>query len=211
MKNIRIIIFVILVLSFITLAIHGEKEVTQVPHTNDTNMTDENTNPTVTFKTNLGDVTFELFTDTMPTTAGNFVKLATEGFYTDTKFHRVINGFMIQGGDPLTKDDASQAAWGTGGPGYAIPDEFVEGLSNVVGTLSMANSGPNTGGSQFFINHADNVFLDFDKEPLSSKHPVFGKVIDGMDVVNNIATVTVGPQDVPQTPIVISEVIVSGE
>ena len=143
-------------------------------------------NPIVVLKTNKGDIKIELFMDKMPITAGNFKKLAESGYYDGVKFHRVIDNFMIQGGDPLSKDDSKEAIWGTGGPGYAIEDEFVDGLSNLKGTISMANSGPNTGGSQFFINTVDNIYLDFDKEPLQSKHPVFGKVVDGMDVVLDI-------------------------
>lgn len=152
-------------------------------------------NPIAVFETNKGNVEIELFADTMPITAGNFAKLVKEGYYDGIKFHRVIDGFMIQGGDPLTKDDTKMAAWGTGGPGYAIADEHIVGelLTNTRGTLSMANSGPNSGGSQFFINLVDNIGLDFDKPPLSSAHPVFGRVITGMDVVDAIGKVAVTP------------------
>lgn len=155
-------------------------------------------------KTSLGEITIELFGEQMPITVGNFVSLAQSGFYDGIKFHRVIPNFMAQVGDPLTKDDAQMARWGTGGPGYTIADEFVSGLSNVRGTLSMANTGQaNSGGSQFFINVADNTMLDFDKEPLSSKHPVFGRVVSGMDVVDRIVSVPTGAQDRPLEPIVI--------
>ncbi len=162
-------------------------------------------NPVAVFKTTKGDIGIELFTDTMPITAGNFLKLAQEGFYNGIKFHRVIPNFMIQGGDPLSKGD-NTVLYGTGGPGYAIADEFVEGLSNVRGTIAMANSGPNTGGSQFFINLVDNVGLDFNKEPLTSKHPVFGKVVSGMDVVDAISKVETGAGDIPTIPVVIETV-----
>ena len=140
----------------------------------------------------------------MPVTAGNFIKLAEEGFYNGIQFHRVIDGFMIQGGDPITKTD-EVFRYGTGGPGYAIPDEHIAGeyLTNVRGTISMANSGPNSGGSQFFINVADNTNLDFDKQPLSSKHPVFGRVLSGMEVVDAIAKVEVNDRDLPLEPVVI--------
>ena len=159
-------------------------------------------------KTNKGDITLELFMDKTPITAGNFVKLVREGFYNGTKFHRVIAGFMIQGGDPSSKGDDS-SVYGTGGPGYTIQDEFVEELSNVRGTISMANIGqPNSGGSQFFINLGDNTGLDFNKEPLTSKHPVFGKVAEGMDVVDAIAQVDTDSRDVPVDPLIISEIIV---
>ena len=132
----------------------------------------------------------------MPITTGNFEKLVKEGFYDGTIFHRVIDEFMIQGGDPV--------GTGMGGPGYTIEDEFVEGHSNVRGTISMENTGqPNTGGSQFFINLVDNSRLDFDKEPLTSKHPAFGEVIEGMDVVDAIAKVPKGAADKPLEDVII--------
>ena len=165
-------------------------------------------NPIVTLATSEGDIKLELFLDKMPKTAGNFVKLAKDGFYNGTKFHRVISGFMIQGGDPNTKTD-NVDIYGTGGPGYTIEDEFVEGLYNYRGTISMANTGrPNSGGSQFFINLVDNNFLDFDKQPLQSKHPVFGRVIEGMDVVDAIAELKTNNSDLPVEPVIIHEVIV---
>jgi len=166
-------------------------------------MTNEN-NPVAEFVTNLGTFELELFEDTMPITAGNFIKLAEEGFYNGIQFHRVIDGFMIQGGDPITKTD-EVFRYGTGGPGYAIPDEHVAGeyLTNLRGTISMANSGPDSGGSQFFINVADNTNLDFNKPPLSSKHPVFGRIVSGMDVVDNIAKVKVSDRDLPLEAVVI--------
>ena len=166
-------------------------------------------NTTVVMKTNKGDITIELFTKDMPITAGNFLKLAKEDFYDGVKFHRVIDNFMIQGGDPLTKDDTMASRWGTGGPGYAIQDEFVPGYSNVRGTISMANSGPNTGGSQFFINTRDNINLDYDKPPLTSQHPVFGKVVAGMEVVDAISKTQTGPGDVPVEPVVIEDIVAS--
>jgi peptidylprolyl isomerase len=160
----------------------------------------------VVLKTNMGDITLELFTGKMPITTGNFLTLAEEGFYNETKFHRIIKGFMIQGGDPNSRGDDT-ATYGRGGPGYTIEDEFADGLSNVTGTISMANTGrPDSGGSQFFINVADNTGLDFDKEPLTSKHPVFGRVIEGMDVVNIIQSVPTGAGDMPVEPVVIEEI-----
>ena len=131
--------------------------------------------------TNQGEIKIELFSD-MPITVGNFEKLVSKGFYDGVIFHRVIDGFMIQGGDPT--------GTGRGGPGYTIKDEF-KGHSNVRGTIAMANAGPNTGGSQFFINLVDNTFLD-------SKHPVFGKVIEGMGVVDKISKVETDSQDRPR-------------
>jgi len=164
-------------------------------------------NPIAVLTTNKGVIEIELYKDVMPITAGNFEKLVNEGYYDGIKFHRVIDGFMIQGGDPLTKDDAAQARWGTGGPGYAIADEHVAGekLSNTRGSISMANSGPNSGGSQFFINLVDNTPLDFDKQPLTSKHPVFGRVVKGIDVVDAIGSVETGPRDVPVSPVIIEK------
>ena len=172
----------------------------------DVTMTNDN-NPVAVFTTNKGVVEIELFEDTMPITAGNFKKLANEGFYNGTKFHRVIEGFMIQGGDPISKTDEVMR-YGTGNPGYAIQDEHIKGqyLTNVRGTISMANSGPNSGGSQFFINLVDNLGLDFDKEPLQSKHPVFGRVVKGMEVVDAIAQVETNPRDVPVEPVIVEKV-----
>ena len=165
-------------------------------------------NPIIILKTNKGDITLELTLDKTPKTAGNFLKLAREGFFDGTKFHRIIAGFVIQGGDPNSKGD-DKVSYGRGGPGYTIEDEFVSELSNVRGTISMANTGqPNSGGSQFFINLMDNVGLDFDKPPEISRHPVFGKVISGMKVVNEIAKVEVDQMGVPVEAVVIESVIV---
>lgn len=165
-------------------------------------------NPVAKITTNKGVIELELFADTMPVTTGNFMKLAEEGYYNSTKFHRVIEGFMIQGGDPNTKTDEVMS-YGMGGPGYTIADEHIKGeyLTNVRGTISMANSGPQSGGSQFFINLVDNTFLDFDKEPLSSKHPVFGRVVGGMEIVDAIAQVDVNPgNNLPLEAIVVEKV-----
>src|SRR6478672_9882659 len=141
-------------------------------------------NPTATFDTSLGSFTAEIYLDKMPVTAGNFIKLAKEGFYDGLHFHRVINNFMIQFGCPHSRD-ANSARAGTGNsPHGTIKDEFPENakLSNEPGTLSMANTGsPNSGSCQFFINTVHNSFLDF-FTPGPSKHPVFGKVIEGMEV-----------------------------
>lgn len=152
------------------------------------NQGDDKMTKVVLMKTTMGDIKIELY-DNMPITAGNFEKLVKEGYYDGIIFHRIIANFMIQGGDPT--------GTGMGGPGYAIKDEFVEGSSNLKGTISMANSGPNSGGSQFFINLVDNTYLDWDKPPFTSKHPVFGKVIEGMDVVEKMGKVQVDPSDKP--------------
>ncbi len=153
------------------------------------------------FTTNRGEFTVVLDDATTPNTVANFVKLAKSGFYDGVKFHRVIAGFMIQGGDPLTKDDNMSAFWGTGGPGYTFADEISPENNNVIGTISMANAGPNTNGSQFFINCADNVFLD-------RKHTVFGHVSQGMDVVEMIESVPVDRSDRPVHPVVIERIAI---
>ena len=144
-------------------------------------MEDDSKGKTVVLKTNMGDIRIELYDD-MPITAGNFEKLVKQGFYDGVIFHRVISGFMIQGGDPT--------GTGMGGPGYTIDDEFTLSNKNDRGTISMANSGPNTGGSQFFINLVDNNYLD-------PKHPVFGRVVEGMEVIDEIGKVKTDSNDRP--------------
>lgn len=142
----------------------------------------------ILIKTTIGDIVVQLDAD-MPVTAGNFKKLVEKGFFDGTIFHRVIDKFMIQGGDPT--------GTGTGGPGYSIKDEFTSRNRNDRGTISMANAGPNTGGSQFFINLVDNSYLD-------KAHPVFGRVIQGMDVVDRIGKVRTNAQDRPLTVVKIT-------
>ena len=165
-------------------------------------------NPIIILRTSEGDIALELFLDKTPKTAGNFLKLSREGFFDGTKFHRVIQGFVIQGGDPNSKGD-DKISYGRGGPGYTIEDEFVSGFSNVRGTISMANTGrPNSGGSQFFINLADNTGLDFDKPPEVSQHPVFGKVVSGMDIVDKIAKVEVDQTGIPVSAVTIKSVVI---
>lgn len=156
-------------------------------------------NMKATIKTNLGDIELELFSDKTPNTANNFVKLAKAGFYNNTKFHRVIKDFMIQGGDPLSKDDSKKSDWGKGGPGYAFADEIGSENKNLTGTIAMANSGPNTNGSQFFINTIDNDYLD-------TKHTVFGRVVNGMDIVHQIENVPTDGNDCPTTPVIVQEI-----
>lgn len=169
----------------------------------------EKLNPIVTLKTSSGDIMLELTLDKTPKTVENFLKLARENFFDGTKFHRVIAGFVIQGGDPNSKG-SDKISYGRGGPGYTIEDEFVSGLSNVRGTISMANTGqPNSGGSQFFINLVDNFGLDFDKPPEISRHPVFGKVISGMEVVDAIAKVEVDQNGIPVDSVVIEKMIIT--
>jgi peptidylprolyl isomerase len=129
----------------------------------------------------MGNITIALAPD-MPITAGNFETLVKKGYYNGVIFHRIIDGFMLQGGDPT--------GTGRGGPGYVIKDEFTAHNRNDRGTISMANAGANTGGSQFFINLVNNNFLD-------SKHPVFGNVVEGMDVVDAIGKVKTDTNDRP--------------
>ncbi|NVB38811.1 peptidylprolyl isomerase [Pseudenhygromyxa sp. WMMC2535] len=146
-------------------------------------------NPTAVFDTSEGTFKAEIFEEQMPITAGNFIKLAESGFYDGLHFHRVIPGFMCQFGCPHSKDPNSGRA-GTGGPPSGnIQDEFLDNakFSNEPGTLSMANTGrPNSGGSQFFINTAHNKFLDWWDQSTPSKHPVFGRVSEGMDVLEKL-------------------------
>ena len=140
-------------------------------------------NRTATFDTTAGSFKIELYEDKAPVTTKNFIDLAQKGFYNGTVFHRVIDGFMIQGGDPT--------GTGRGGPGYMIKDEFHKELKHTdAGLLSMANAGPNTGGSQFFITLAATPWLD-------NKHAIFGKVVDGMDVVKKIGKTRTGAADRP--------------
>lgn len=151
------------------------------------------------FKTNVGDITVEFYNDDSPVTVNNFLYLASKGFYNGTLFHRVIKDFMIQGGDPLSKtEDTSRH--GTGGPEYRFQDEF-NSHPLVEGSLAMANAGPGTNGSQFFIVTAQSTpWLD-------GKHTNFGKVIDGMDIVKQIEGVQTGVADHPITDIIINEII----
>ena len=139
----------------------------------------------VRLETTLGTIVIELSPD-MPVTAGNFEKLVRKGYYDGVIFHRVIPGFMIQGGDPT--------GTGRGGPGYMIPDEFTRANRNNRGTIAMANAGPNTGASQFFINLVDNNFLD-------TAHPVFGRITEGMDVVDRLGKVKTDASDRPREPV----------
>lgn len=180
----------------------GASEVSSGAQQGPSQQNQQATNPNnimnATFHTNMGDFTVEFSKET-PNTVANFVKLAQAGFYDGTKFHRVIAGFMSQGGDPLSKDDAMMARWGTGGPGYQFADEIKPTNRNAPGTISMANAGPNTNGSQFFVNAADNSFLD-------GKHTVFGRVVAGMDVVNKINAVETGSNDRPLSPVIIEKI-----
>lgn len=152
-------------------------------------------NRTIAFQTNMGTFKAEMFEDKAPNTTKNFIDLVEKGFYDGIIFHRVIDGFMIQGGDPTGK--------GMGGPGYKIPCEFGAGLKHdAEGVFSMANAGPNTGGSQFFITLAATPWLD-------GRHAIFGKITEGMDVVQKIGSCRTGAQDRPVHDIVMEKVTVS--
>ncbi len=148
------------------------------------------TNEVAVIKTVAGDMVIEFWPDVAPKTVENFKTLAKKGFYDGTAFHRIIKGFMVQGGDPLTKDDTKQNRWGTGDPGYKIKAEFNE-RSHKRGVISMARSqDPDSAGSQFFICHGDPSFLD-------RQYTAFGKLIQGDDVLEKLATTKVGSQDRP--------------
>ncbi|MEA5092670.1 hypothetical protein SDC9_44911 [bioreactor metagenome] len=149
-------------------------------------------NRKVSIKTNMGTIVAEMFEDKAPKTTENFISLVNKGFYDGVVFHRVIDGFMIQGGDPT--------GTGMGGPGYQIPDEFGPGLTHDdEGYFSMANAGPNTGGSQFFITLAPTPWLD-------GHHAVFGKVVEGIDVVRKIGVAKTDFRDRPVTEIAMEKV-----
>ena len=152
-------------------------------------------------KTSMGTMVAEFWPDAAPKTVENFKKLAKDGFYNGTAFHRVIKGFMIQGGDPLTKDASQEAAWGTGGPGYTIKAEFND-HSHRRGVLSMARSAdPDSAGSQFFICHGDPTFLDH-------QYTAFGQLIKGTDVLDKIATTPTHPQDRPDTRVNVDSITI---
>ncbi len=173
-----------------------------IDNKNNVTKTMENTNEKKTYTqailhTNMGDIIFEFATD-KPLTTGNFQKLTENGFYNGVKFHRVIKGFMIQTGDPLSKEDSQKAYWGTGGPGYKFADELTGAEKYEIGTVAMANSGPNTNGSQFFIMTSNTG--------LPPAYTVFGKVISGIEVAMKIQDVATDASDKPLTPITINSV-----
>ena len=143
----------------------------------------------VDFFTNYGDFRVELYDSLMPITTSNFINLVSTNFYDGAIFHRVIKNFMIQGGDVSP-------------PPPSIPDEFDSTLSNIQKTISMANSGPNTGTCQFFINLVDNTYLDFDKPPFTSKHPVFGITVSGFNIVEDIGDLQTNFNDKPYIDVI---------
>jgi peptidylprolyl isomerase len=155
-----------------------------------------NSQTKVDFYTNYGDFTVELYDSLVPITTSNFINLVSSGFYDGALFHRVISNFMIQGGDVSP-------------PPPSIIDEFDSTLSNIQKTISMANSGPNTGTCQFFINLVDNTYLDFDKPPFTSKHPVFGITTSGFNIVEDIGDVQTNFNDVPYIDVIMDSVRIS--
>ena len=153
--------------------------------------------PIAEFNTNMGNFKIELYSDLAPKTVENFITLAKNNFYDGVIFHRVIDNFMIQGGDPT--------GTGHGGPGYSIDDEFGEGLKHdSAGILSMANAGPNTGGSQFFITLVPTPWLD-------GRHAIFGHVIESMDIIENIGHVKTNKADRPLKDVVINSIVITGD
>ncbi|MEA1963293.1 MAG: peptidylprolyl isomerase [Patescibacteria group bacterium] len=150
-------------------------------------------------KTNLGDIRVKFYSEVSPLTVNNFLNLAQDGFYDNTRFHRVINDFMIQGGDPNSKDLSKKNLWGTGDPGYKFDDEF-NNKKLIRGSLAMANSGPDTNGSQFFIVTAEATpWLD-------NKHTNFGEITGGMDVVEKIEVIKTDARDCPLTDIIVKSI-----
>jgi len=147
----------------------------------------------VDFHTNYGDFRIQLYDSLVPVTSSNFINLVSTEFYDGALFHRVIDNFMIQGGDVSPTPSI-------------IVDEFDSSLSNIQKTISMANSGPNTGTCQFFINLTNNTYLDFDKAPFTSKHPVFGITISGFNIVQDIGNVQTNSNDIPYDDVIMDSV-----
>jgi cyclophilin family peptidyl-prolyl cis-trans isomerase len=192
-NKLMVLVFFLLVGIIFFIAYSGEEKEEDLAVINNN---DKNMNYEITLKTNKGDIKFETYYDDAPRTVENFVKLAEEGFYDGVIFHRVIDGFMIQGGDPT--------GTGTGGPGYSFADEidpeseiYQEGYKK--GVVAMANAGPNTQGSQFFIMVADY--------PLPPNYTIFGKVVSGQEVADAISVVEKDGRDKPLQDVIIQEVV----
>ncbi len=167
-----------------------DKVYTSVPEMN----IDLNKKYTAVMKTNMGDISIEFFTNDAPLTVNNFINLSKDGYYNDVIFHRVINGFMIQGGDPSGTGHGEMGKY----PGYKFDDELNNKQPYEKGILAMANAGPNTNGSQFFIMHVDY--------PLPYQYTIFGKVTDGLDIVDKIASVETAEGDRPVSDVVIESI-----
>lgn len=209
MKKYYIILIILMIL---TLGVYfflvqekekGTMEEEKEKITNNNAITPDN-NMIAIMKTNFGEIKIEFFLFDAPKTVENFIKLSKSDFYDNVKFHRIIKGFMIQGGDPLTKNDSLKDKWGTGGPGYTFADEIYSNNHNIIGTIAMANAGPDTNGSQFFINTNDNNFLD-------TKHTVFGKVIEGIDIVRDIENTATDERDCPIKDVIIENIKIISE
>jgi len=177
------------------------------------------TNPIAIIDTSMGVIKVELYLDKVPITAQNFIDHATSGYYNGVIFHRVIPNFMIQGGDPNGDGTGGHAAKYHVGYGdsndpdsWVIPDEFRDDLSNVRGTISMANRGPNTGGSQFFINIENNTYLDFNvPDQFNAQHAVFGRVTEGMDIVDKISMVSTDSNNKPFESVFINVITIENQ
>jgi len=197
MKSINWICAVRLVASFASVSCSKAGSTNNPPENQTVNTT--NTNEVAVITTTEGTMVIEFWPDVAPNTVANFKKLAGKGFYDGTAFHRVIKGFMIQGGDPLTKDPNAEDRWGTGDPGYKIKAEFND-RSHVRGVISMARSNdPDSAGSQFFICHGDPTFLDH-------QYTAFGKLIKGEDVLEKIGTAPTHPPDRPDKRIGVTSI-----
>ena len=175
----------------------GEQMSDKIYDAQPTMQIDESKSYTAIIKTNLGDMTVEFFTDDAPITVNNFISLSKDGYYDNVIFHRVISGFMIQGGDPSGTGHGDYGKF----PGYEFEDELNNQRPYEKGILAMANRGPNTNGSQFFIMHVDY--------PLPYSYTIFGQVVDGIDVIDKIASVETDSADKPTTDVVISTVEVT--
>ena len=167
-----------------------DKVYTSVPEMN----IDLNKKYTAVMKTNMGDISIEFFTNDAPLTVNNFINLSKDGYYNEVIFHRVISGFMIQGGDPSGTGHGDMGKY----PGYKFEDELNNKQPYEKGILAMANAGPNTNGSQFFIMHVDY--------PLPYQYTIFGKVTDGLDIVDKIASVETAEGDRPVSDVVIESI-----
>jgi cyclophilin family peptidyl-prolyl cis-trans isomerase len=205
-KYILIIVILLVVGGIVALAVKFRDKGMDTQNENPiTNIDNTNQMTTATLHTNKGNITIELYATDAPNTVDNFTKLAKSNFYDNVKFHRVIKGFMIQTGDPLSKDDSKMPLWGTGDPGYKFADEInadsgVYKTGYKKGVVAMANSGPNTNGSQFFIMH--------ENYPLPPLYTIFGKVVSGQDVVDAIALVQTGANDRPVDPVTIQNITI---
>lgn len=194
----KTLLIIVIILGIILVGLIAAFALIPAPAAKEVVMQNTQTNRIMILKTNFGDVVLELFSVDAPKTVENFIKLSKSGFYNSTKFHRVIKGFMIQGGDPNSKDD-DWSDDGMGGPGYKFEDE-INSHKLVRGVLAMANAGANTNGSQFFIvTTASASWLD-------GKHTAFGRVISGMDTVDKIESVKVNENDHPTDDVVVNSI-----